>query len=93
MSWTNFYNFNDILEINPFAHKEGLSRDWKCSFDGEMSKFAKRDGCILNEGGEFKNDDCGIYWLRANQPCKSHPSGVWDYIGESKNRAGVIHPR
>ena len=39
MSWTKFYDFNEVLEIKHFADKKGLARDWKCKFDGEILKF------------------------------------------------------
>ena len=93
MSWTKFYDFNEVLEIKPFADKKGLARDWKCKFDGEMLKFQTRDGCFLKQDGPLDTHDCGIYWLRVKQTCDGHPSGLWEYIGLSKNRSGSEYQR
>ncbi len=93
MNWTRFYNFNELLIIEPFAHKEGNSIDWKCRFNGEMLRFQKRDGCLLKQDGKLHNDDCGIYWIRVNKLCRDHPSKVWEYIGLSDNRTGAPYQR
>ena len=93
MSWTKFYDFNEVLEIKPFADKNGRARDWKCKFGEEMLKFQTRDGCFLKQKGPLKTHDCGIYWLRVNQTCDAHPSGKWEYIGLSKNRSGSEYQR
>ena len=93
MSWTKFYDFNEVLEIKPFADKNGRARDWKCKFGEEMLKFQTRDGCFLKQKGPLKTHDCGIYWLRVNQTCDAHTSGKWEYIGLSKNRSGSEYQR
>lgn len=93
MSWTKFYDFNEVLEIEPFADKNGGARDWKCKFAGEMLKFQTRDGCFRKQDGPLDTHDCGIYWLRANQTCDAHPSGKWEYIGLCKNRSGSEYQR
>ena len=70
MKWTKFYNFNEVLDIKPFAHKDGRAAGWKCKFNGLEAKFATRDGCQLKQNNHLDNDDCGIYWLRANEICE-----------------------
>ena len=86
MSWTKFYDFNEVMQIMPFASDEGKAYEWKCSFNGVMSKFQTRDGCSLKQDGKLDSHYCGIYWIRVKQACKAHPSGTWDYIGLSDNR-------
>lgn len=93
MSWTKFYDFNEVLEIKNFADKKGRARDWKCKFNGKMLKFQTRDGCSLKQDGPLNTHDCGIYWLRVKQTCHGHPSGFWEYIGLSKNRSGSAYQR
>ena len=93
MKWTKFYNFNEVLDIKPFAHKDGRATGWKCKFNGLEAKFATRDGCQLKQNNHLDNDDCGIYWLRANEICEDHPSKVWDYIGLSNSRTAAKYQR
>ncbi len=93
MSWTKFYDFKEVLEIKHFAHEDGRARDWKCKFNGKMLKFQRRDGCFLKQNGPLDTHDCGIYWLRVEQTCHGHPSGLWEYIGLSKNRSGSEYQR
>lgn len=93
MSWTKFYDFNEVLEMEPFADKKGRATSWMCSFNGKMAKFQTRDGCVLKDDGKLGTHDCGIYWLRVNQTCKTHSSGYWDYIGLSDNRESSKYQR
>ena len=93
MSWTKFYDFNEVLEIKPFADEKGRATSWMCSFNGKMVKFQTRDGCVLKDKGKLDTHDCGIYWLRVNQTCKTHSSGYWDYIGLSDNRDSEKYQR
>ena len=93
MSWTKFYGFNEVLEMEPFADKKGRATDWMCSFHGKMVKFQTRDGCVLKDDGKLDTHDCGIYWLRVIQTCKTHSSGYWDYIGLSDNRESNKYQR
>ena len=79
MTWSKFYNFEEILISNPYVNPHGKIKNWSTNLEGKHGRLAKAHGCTLNPEGKLDNDACGLYMIRIKGA--GTKSGFYDYIG------------
>ena len=90
MSWTNWYKFDELFQINHFVGHSGRSGKLKTELEGKFDFLSQAEGLKPAAGGDFdyqklaRNEiPIGIYHIRIDARGFDSKFHYYDYIGKA----------